>query len=147
MIKTGLSIALLTIFIDQFSKKWVIAFLEEGSVVLGAHLNFILVSNTGISFGMFRTENSWGPWVLSVISLVIVFFLFLWLRQSRSKLQNYGLGMLIGGAISNVIDRIFYGAVFDFIDLHAFGYHWPTFNLADTAVVCGVFVILDYKIA
>ena len=72
----------------------------------------------------------------------ILFFLFLWLRQSRRKFQNYGLGLLIGGAISNVIDRVFYGAVFDFIDLHAFGYHWPAFNLADTAVVCGVFVIL-----
>ena len=83
---------------------------------------------------MFSNGTDAGKWTLVGVALVILGFLIRWLFQSNSLFSVITLGLMIGGAIGNVIDRVMVGAVVDFLDFHAFGYHWPAFNVADTAI-------------
>lgn len=104
--------------------------------------NLVTVWNRGVSFGLFSNASHIGPWALSAVAAVISVILVFWLRKTENRLLGVGLGMILGGAIGNVIDRVRFGAVFDFLDFHAVGYHWPAFNLADCGVVVGVFFVL-----
>jgi len=108
--------------------------------------NLVMVWNQGVSFGLFNEDTDYGPLMLVVLALVISVGFGVWLFRSNSVLQMAGLSMVIGGAIGNVIDRLRFGAVMDFLDVHAFGYHWPAFNIADSAIVIGVFVLMTHAL-
>ncbi len=94
--------------------------------------------------GLFDTEGRMGVWILSGLALVICGVLFQWMRKAHRLVLVLALGAIIGGAVGNVIDRLRFGAVFDFLDVHLAGYHWPAFNGADSFISVGaVFLILD----
>lgn len=142
---TGLLAALVAFAIDQASKAWALAALwpaySEGIAVLPV-LNLRLGFNTGVTFGMLANGSAAGVWLLVAVGLTVTAFLARWLWRTTSRLEAVALGMIIGGALGNVADRVRQGAVTDFIDAHLAGWHWPTFNMADVAIVCGVILLL-----
>jgi len=142
-----LSIVLLIIMLDQISKIGIIYNFSKNTdyLELGEYLNFVLVFNNGISFGMFN-EFAYSSYLFSLISIVIVCFLLKWYKDSVILWENVALGCIIGGAIGNVADRIMYGAVVDFIQLHWKNYYWPSFNVADSAICFGVCVLMILNI-
>jgi signal peptidase II len=150
MLRWGLLIAAMVILLDQSSKA-----LMQGVVDLAAQpiavtpfFNLVMVWNRGVSFGMFDSGGALAPWLLSGLALAVVVALLMWLRRADQWLTAIGLGMVIGGALGNVVDRIRLGAVVDFLDFHVAGYHWPAFNLADSAICVGaVFMVADGLIA
>lgn len=107
-------------------------------------LNFTPSWNHGISFGLFNQNQDYGPYVLIALTLTLIGFLFFWLYTNKTALLSIALSCIIGGALGNLIDRFTFGAVFDFIDAHAFGVHFWTFNVADMWISLGaMLVILD----
>jgi signal peptidase II len=109
--------------------------------------DFVMVWNHGISYGLLPAETDFQRWILVLFALGVTGFLVWWLRGIKDLRLAQAIGLIIGGALGNVIDRILYGAVADFFLLHAFGYTWYVFNVADTAVVLGVAVMgLDLAI-
>ncbi|MEL0013011.1 MAG: signal peptidase II, partial [Alphaproteobacteria bacterium] len=103
--------------------------------------NLVPVWNKGVSFGMLGNSET-SRWILVGLALVIVVILVVWLVRAGSAVVLLALVLVIGGALSNVIDRVVFGAVVDFIDIHAFGWHWPAFNLADMSIVAGTALLL-----
>lgn len=140
----GLMTALVAFVLDQASKMLVFSFLANSRPVfeLTPFFNLVMAWNTGVSFSMFDNLGGAGVYVLSAFSLIVVGFLLYWLRDEKSVLIQMALGMIIGGAIGNVADRVRMGAVFDFLDIHAFGYHWPAFNLADSFICVGAALVI-----
>lgn len=141
----GLLAALATLGVDQASKLWALEALwppySAGITVLPV-LNLRLGFNTGVTFGMFRDSAAEAVWVLVMLKLVIVGFLLRWLWRTQLRPEALGLALIIGGALGNILDRVQIGAVVDFIDAHYGGWHWPTFNMADVAIVSGVALLL-----
>jgi lipoprotein signal peptidase len=137
----GLLAVLMALGVDQASKLWALEALwppySQGLVVLPV-LNLRLGFNTGVTFGMFRDSAADAVWVLVLIKFGVVAFLARWLWRTKLRAEALGLGLVIGGALGNILDRVRIGAVVDFVDAHAGGWHWPTFNMADVAIVCGV---------
>jgi len=128
---------------DQASKWWVLndAHLQDGvKIELLPVLDLAFVRNAGITFGLFRADSAVGTAVLTVAALAVVAGLVGWLYRADRRLMAAALGAIVGGAIGNVIDRVRYGAVVDFIHAHtpAYGWSWYVFNVADAAIVCGV---------
>lgn len=140
----GASMAILAILADQASKHWLLTGpLQEPQVFeLTPFFNVVSAWNKGVSFSMFRTSAQTGPWILSAVALVISLGLAAWLTRVRQPLVAVGIGLVIGGALGNVIDRLRFGAVFDFLDFYVGGYHWPAFNLADSCITIGVVLLL-----
>jgi signal peptidase II len=103
--------------------------------------NVVMVWNPGISYGLFQAESEFQRWLLVVFSIGVVGLLIWWLRGIKDLRLAQAIGLIIGGAVGNVIDRIAYGKVADFFHLHAFGYSWYVFNVADTAIVFGVILM------
>lgn len=101
----------------------------------------VMVWNKGISYGLLQADNGFHRWLLVFFALGVIGFLIWWLRGIKDTRLAIAIGLIIGGAIGNVIDRILYGAVADFFYLYAFGYDWYVFNVADTAVVFGVAIM------
>ncbi len=145
MRRSGLLAAVVAVAIDQTSKAWALAALgpaySEGIDVLPV-LNLRLGFNTGITFGMFAGSSAEAAWLLVAVGLAVTAFLARWLWLTTSRWEAVALGMIIGGALGNVADRVRQRAVTDFIDAHLAGWHWPTFNLADVAIVCGVVLLV-----
>lgn len=152
MIRFGFSLAAIVLVADQLSK-WLILthvmdpfsdpLMGQGRVIeVTSFFNVVMVWNQGVSFGLFSNDSPYGPWLLSGVALVISGFLTVWLRKAENRLIAAALGLVIGGAIGNVIDRLRFGAVADFLDFHLAGWHWPAFNIADAAIVIGVGLIL-----
>jgi signal peptidase II len=112
--------------------------------------NLVLSWNKGVTFGLFNHVPAWEAWqsyILIAIALVILALLFRWLTQCETLWAALGLGFVMGGAVGNVIDRVRFGAVTDFLDFHIDGWHWYAFNLADSAIVCGIcFLALDHLV-
>ena len=102
----------------------------------------MLAWNRGVSFGMFAGDSAWGPWLLTGLAGVIVIALAVWLWRTPSRLSVAALGLIIGGAVGNVVDRLNHGAVVDFLDVHAAGWHWPAFNVADSAICVGAAILV-----
>ena len=135
----GLLLAVITVVLDQFTKALVLAFLEPYQAVEWApFLSCVLVFNTGISFGLFAGETALLRWVLIGLALAVSVLLTSWLYKEKRLRVASALGLILGGAIGNVVDRIFRHAVVDFLDFHIGGWHWPAFNLADSAITVGV---------
>jgi signal peptidase II len=141
MLRQGLAIAGLIVVLDQLTK-WAILTWLERAIALTPFFNLVVVWNRGVSFGMFDSASRLGPWVLSGLALAVVVLLLGWLRRVDHPLTAAGLGLIIGGAIGNVIDRVRFGAVIDFLDFHALGWHWPAFNIADSAICVGALLLL-----
>jgi signal peptidase II len=104
--------------------------------------NLVLTYNKGITFGILNSHAAWQPWILAAVSLTVVAGLLVWLPRTRSRLHAIGIGLVVGGATGNVIDRLTTVGVVDFLDFHVAGWHWWAFNVADSAIVVGVAVFL-----
>lgn len=138
----GLAVAALACVLDQVSKAWLLARLgpaPAANIEVTDFFNLVMVWNPGISFGLFSSQNQ--PLVFVCLSLAICAALLVWLARARDLLSALALGLTLGGALGNVIDRVRFGAVADFFDVHLAGYHWPAFNIADSCIVIGVVVL------
>ncbi len=144
----GLGIAFLIIILDQLSKYWVMNVLLSEFVLINytSFFNLVRAWNTGVSFSMFNNYGALGAIVLSLVAMAIVAMLIYWLKNEKNKLLQVSLGLIIGGAIGNVIDRVRFGAVFDFLDFSYNGYHWPAFNLADSTICVGATIIIAHSV-
>lgn len=139
--RLGLLLALATFALDQASKLHLLfgyRIGERGAFTLGPNLDIVEVWNRGISYGMFQQSSDLGRWALVALSLAASVGFAVWLRRGPARVVAASLGLLIGGALGNAVDRAAYGAVFDFIHLHAGGWSWYVFNVADAAIVAGV---------
>ena len=141
MLRLGLAVAATVVLLDQLTK-WAILTWLDRAIALTPFFNLVVVWNRGVSFGMFHSDGALAPWLLSGLALAVVVALLVWLRRVEHPLAAVGLGLIIGGAVGNVIDRVRFGAVIDFIDLHAWGWHWPAFNVADGAICIGAALLL-----
>lgn len=145
--RAGLLALLLTLILDQASKLGL--YFGTDLVLtqpwrLAPFADFVVVWNRGVSYGLFQQESGIGRWLLVVLSLVAALGLGIWMRRAGSRLLAVALGLIVGGALGNAIDRAVYGAVFDFVHLHAGRWSWYVFNVADAAIVAGVIgLILD----
>ena len=140
----GVYLAALTTLVDQITKNWFLGSSVDPHpfVQVTSFLNLRLNWNTGVTFGLMNDFGPWMPYILTGVAVIILLLLLNWLRSARNLYSSMGLGLVIGGAMGNVIDRLRFGAVVDFIDFHFAGYHWYTFNIADSAIVLGVGLLL-----
>jgi signal peptidase II len=141
----GLLSAAVVLAADQASKWWVRDVLhlpQIGTIKVLPVLNLTMVWNQGVTFGLLNSFGPWGPPLLVLGALAIVVALGIWLRRAERLTVALALGGIAGGAIGNVIDRLRFGAVVDFIHAHAFGWSWYVFNVADAAIVCGVAALI-----
>ena len=114
-----------------------------GDVIsLAPFFNLVLTFNKGVSFSFLTSDSPLMPWILSGFALFICLGICFWLRSEKDRLTRIGLALILGGAVGNVIDRIRLGAVVDFLDFYIGQYHWPAFNIADSAICIGVALIL-----
>ncbi len=144
----GALIALLVFALDQASKAWALyglGFIDCSAcapVEVTPFFSLTMVWNRGISYGLFPADSGREVWLLVGFSLLMSAVLSWWLYKAESRALAVGLGLVVGGALGNVVDRLVYGAVADFFHFHAFGYSWYVFNIADAAIVLGVAAIL-----
>jgi signal peptidase II len=144
----GIALAILVLALDQATKWGLLGWMlarppGERLVPVTSFFNVVLVWNRGVSFGMFNGgEGGLNAVAFSVLAAAIVIGLLVWLWRATQGLVIAGIGLVIGGAIGNVIDRLRFGAVVDFLDFHVAGWHWPAFNVADAAICVGVGLIV-----
>ena len=142
-LRRGLILALAVIILDQLTKQLILTQLVAPIAVTG-FFNLVLVWNRGISFGMLGRLGDHGPWLLVGFALIVGIVLLLLLAREQRWLSRLAFGLVLGGAVGNAVDRLRFGAVIDFLDVHALGYHWPAFNVADSAIVVGAgLLVLD----
>lgn len=142
MIFWGLFLATLSVVLDQLSKFWAQALLlnPSQSFDLFSFLTLTPAWNKGISFGLFHDSGTWSFYALTLIAVALILLLTYWLFQRKGQLFSVAIGLILGGALGNLLDRLIHGAVFDFIDVHYKGYHFWTFNIADLAISIGAFL-------
>ena len=147
--RLGLAVALATALLDQASKLYLLFVFElgaRGRVEVLPFLDFVLTKNTGISYGLFQSQGALAQWILLAIKAAAVVLLTVWLARATTRLTAISLGLIIGGAIGNAIDRLAYGWVADFVLFHvstaSWRFNWYVFNLADVAIVAGVVGLL-----
>ena len=145
----GLAAAAVAAAADQATKLWLLFVFklgEKGEVAVAPLVDFVLTWNTGISYGWFQQDGPLGQSALLALKVVAVALLWIWLARAGDRLSALALGLIIGGAVGNGIDRLAYGAVADFVLLHVgtatWTFHWYVFNLADVAIVAGVAALL-----
>ncbi|MEE8334435.1 MAG: signal peptidase II, partial [Alphaproteobacteria bacterium] len=129
---------------DQLSKWWILAVVMNPPELysLTSFFNIVLVWNRGASFGMFGSAPGWVSWALAAFAVMIAIALLIWMRLAKSRLLTAALGLVAGGALGNVVDRVRFGAVVDFLDFHVGAWHWPAFNVADAAITIGVMLLI-----
>jgi signal peptidase II len=141
----GFTAAFVTLVLDQATKLYTLFVYDlpvREPVELGPLINLIVVWNRGISYGLFQQNSGLGRWLLIAVSILAAIGLSVWIRRAGGRVLAVSLGLIVGGALGNVIDRLAYGAVFDFIQLHWGSWSWYVFNVADAAIVAGVFGLL-----
>ncbi len=139
-----LAVATTTLLLDQLSKWSALSSLQMGvpEPVL-PFFNWLLLFNPGAAFSFLAQGSGWQRWFFIILGLVACVYIIYLLRKSLSdKLLCIALSLILGGALGNVLDRIMYGAVVDFIDLHYANWHWPAFNVADSAICIGAALII-----
>ena len=146
---SGLAIAVLACLVDQAAKFWLLYGLDLPSrshVALTPFIELLLTWNTGISYGLFPQQGPLGQWALLAFKVAAVVFLWVWLTRATSRLTAIALGLIIGGAVGNALDRLHWPGVLDFVLFHietaTWSFRWYVFNLADVAIVAGVFGLL-----
>jgi signal peptidase II len=141
-----LGLALIILIADQFTKVLIIGYYHLGdSTFVTSFFNVVRAHNSGAAFSFLAGASGWQRWFFTVIGLGAA-ILIMWLLKSHAgqKLFSFALACILGGAIGNVIDRVFYGYVVDFLDFHWLGWHFPAFNVADSAITIGAIgLILD----
>lgn len=155
MLRLGLIVSGLLFALDQLTKWLMLKAVFPGygpaapfapePIPVTPFFNIVLVWNRGASFGLFNSGSPWTPLLLSGIALIIIGFLIYWLRRAERRFLAVSIGLVIGGAIGNVVDRAIHGAVVDFLDFYLPGTtlpHWPAFNVADIGVSVGAVLIL-----
>jgi signal peptidase II len=148
-LRLGLAAAAVALVIDQGVKLWLLhgfGLPGRGRIPLAPFLDLVLAWNTGISYGLFQQAGPLGQWALFALKVIAVALLGIWLLRTGSRLSGIALGLIIGGAIGNAIDRMIHGAVMDFVLFHisaaTWTFQWYVFNLADAAIVAGVAALL-----
>ncbi|MEG9861692.1 MAG: signal peptidase II [Parvularculales bacterium] len=138
---TGFLIASLGFVTDWLSKYWLLSVLQSKPIgtriTITPFMDVVLVWNTGVSYGLFTNNSEVGRWFLIILIVAIIAVVIVWLARVQGWLLALALGLIIGGALGNLYDRLVYGAVADFFSLHAWGYYWYVFNLADVWIVVG----------
>ena len=139
-----LALAGIVIVADFLSKAWVLAaFAPRESVEVLPFFNLVLVFNAGAAFSFLAGAGGWQKWFFVVLALAISAWIVAMLRRhAEDRLQSFALALVLGGALGNVIDRLRFGAVVDFLDFHVAGWHWPAFNVADSAITVGVLLLV-----
>lgn len=140
--RRGLIVALAIVALDQAVKAWIVGFFAVRSTDVVRVLpvfNLVMAWNRGVSFGLFNSGH--GTLLFAALAAVIVAALLWWLSRARETGLQVAIGLVIGGAVGNIVDRLARGAVVDFLDFHLGGLHWFAFNLADTAICLGVFFV------
>lgn len=156
MLRLGLPLAALVLVLDQLSKWWVVEklfrpqgvtetpFFTPMRVELTPWFDLVMAWNRGVSFGIFNQGGAWNRVLLSALAAVIAAGLLMWMRKAETRWMATALGLVVGGAVGNVVDRLRFGAVADFLDVHVGVWHWPAFNLADSAITVGAtLLVLD----
>ena len=148
-LRSGVIAGIVTLVLDQATKLWLLFVFDiarRGVMKVTPFFDLVLAWNVGISFGWFQSDSAWAQIGLMAVKAVAVVVLAIWMARSRTLLATIALGLIIGGAIGNSIDRFAYGAVVDFALFHlqigGKTYHWYVFNLADVAIVAGVAALL-----
>jgi signal peptidase II len=148
-LRAGAIAAIAALVLDQASKLWLLYVFDiahRGAVRVTPFFDLVLAWNVGISFGWFQSENQFAQIALIAIKAVAVIVLGIWMARSRTLLATLALGLIIGGAVGNGIDRFLHGAVVDFalfhLDIGGNTWNWYVFNLADVAIVAGVAALL-----
>jgi signal peptidase II len=148
-LRAGIIAAVAALVLDQASKLWLLFVFDiarRGAVQVTPFFDLVLAWNVGISFGWFQTDNVLAQILLTAVKAIAVIVLALWMAWSRTMLATIALGLIIGGAIGNAIDRFAYGAVVDFalfhVEIAGKTFNWYVFNLADVAIVAGVAALL-----
>jgi signal peptidase II len=144
-LRLGVVAAVIAAAVDQAAKLWLLygfGLTGRGRVPLTSFLDLVLAWNTGISYGLFQQTGPLGQWALLALKVIAVALLLVWLVRTRSRLSGLALGLIVGGAIGNGVDRLVHGAVMDFVLFHitaaTWTFQWYVFNLADAAIVAGV---------
>ena len=152
MLGRGLAVAALVAVLDQITKALVLGFFGKPGcafdrVPISRFFDLVLTCNPGVSFGLFNRTGV-GSLIFSLLALIIILVLLIWLGRVRATFLAAAIGLVIGGAIGNVVDRLRFGAVIDFLDFHLASWHWPAFNLADSAIcIGGAAMLLDGMLA
>lgn len=142
--KSGSLAAVVVIILDQATKWWILTSVMSPPrrIPVTGFFDLVLVFNRGVSFGLLGGAPSWATAALIVFALLLSTALCIWMWRADNLLLGTALGFVVGGAIGNVIDRFLHGAVVDFLDFHVAGYHWPAFNVADSAITVGVVLLI-----
>lgn len=141
----ALTLAAGVFVLDRLNKAWLVdvyGLAERGRVAVAPFFDLVMVWNRGVSYGLLAQHGEAGPYLLAAFAAIVSAALVLWLARADRPLFAASLGLVIGGALSNAVDRLVWGAVADFYSLHAFGFYWYVFNLADVAIVAGVVGLL-----
>ena len=144
----SLAIATLVLLLDQLSKWSALSNLKLGIPEEAfPFMNWLLLLNPGAAFSFLAQSSGWQRWFFTILGLAASFYILWLLRKNQAdKLLSFSLSFILGGALGNVLDRIMYGAVVDFIDLHYGNWHWPAFNIADSAICIGATLIVLGKL-
>lgn len=137
-------LALAVVVVDQIIKSWVVTRLAPDlglTLPVWGPLRLTLVENSGISYGFFQSGGGWSRWVLAAFSLVVSIGLAIWAQRAEKSVIAVAIGLIMGGALGNMIDRVARGSVVDFIDVQALHFPW-VFNVADSAITVGIIVLL-----
>lgn len=138
-------LALVVVLLDQASKLWASSHIAYGaSFEITGFLSFTLLHNPGAAFSFLSDAGGWQRWFFTALAAVVSLLLIVWIAKvaSRSSRETFALVFILGGALGNLYDRVAYGYVIDFIVVHYRDYFWPAFNLADSAITLGAFVLI-----
>lgn len=141
-----LGVALVVVLLDQVSKITMSRLLSYGqSETINSVLNLVMVYNQGAAFSFLANSGGWQRWFFSALALAVsIFIVWMLNRNANQRMFCWSLSLILGGAVGNLIDRLAYGHVIDFLDFHIRGWHWPAFNIADSAITIGaVLFVLD----
>ncbi len=140
----GLGLAAAVLILDQVTKWWILGTVMQPPRIIPVtpFFNLVLGWNQGISFGFLNSESSGGAWLISLVVVAITAVLGVWLYRADQLRVALGIGLIIGGALGNLADRVYWGAVLDFLDFYAGDYHWPAFNVADSGITIGAAVLI-----
>ena len=135
-------IVIFTLFLDQVSKRIVVENIEifANNLEVSKYFNLVYVENRGVSFGMFSEHDK--SFYFGILSMLVSAYIIYLLAKSNDLIESLGLSLILGGAVGNGVDRLYYGYVVDFIDLHLNNLHWPAFNFADTFITFGAIVFV-----
>lgn len=142
--RMGLGVALVVFGVDLATKWWVVERVMQPprSIPVTPFFNLVMGWNRGVSFGLFNHDSAVNVWLFTGLALVIVAVLLTWLRKAERPVIGFAIGLIVGGALGNALDRLRFGAVADFLDFHVLGYHWPAFNVADSGITVGAALLL-----